>query len=328
MPFGSAPTVFRSFGEWPVKYAFCRWCGCPFYPREPRVKCCSQSCGGSASAARRPKGPPRNTAAYHREYRKRKPEVVAACTRRYRQRHREKCNEMRCRLYRKDIDRSREYKRKKQAEKYAALALLRLAAKMEAIMVSFETAAPETPEVKTLRAGMAHLTAEQLRADFEKGLRIARDQLIRLAAVLTELDSRGETVEGNKDLLKMLRRIASGELLPEVVVQFAGSPTVMRRVGRLPVKEQEEALATDAEDIRQDLLRTYSHKARGPNSSACGEELPSLTSMAAHASPGDVAEMCMELVNAAEDPRAVAERLLPQLETILKAKKRPKLAFA
>jgi hypothetical protein len=58
----------------------------------------------------------------------------------------------------------------------------------------------------------------------------------------------------------------------------------------------------------------------------CRMPTPPLAQMAAHASVGDVADMCLELIRAAEDPRAVAEKLLPELQRIKQTTKRPSLA--
>lgn len=49
-------------------------------------------------------------------------------------------------------------------------------------------------------------------------------------------------------------------------------------------------------------------------------EEPTNFASAAIASPGDVAEMCMALVQKAEDPWAVAQRLIPELQRIKREK--------
>jgi len=41
-----------------------------------------------------------------------------------------------------------------------------------------------------------------------------------------------------------------------------------------------------------------------------------LATMAANASPGDVAEMCLELIKACPEPRVAASKLLPKVEAI------------
>lgn len=172
-------------------------------------------------------------------------------------------------------------------------------------------------EVDELRARMARLTADQLKADFEKGLRIVREQLVRLAAILAELEARGETVEGNPHILKMLRRIASGELLPEVVVAFADAPAVLERVGRLDVDGQRAAII-DPEATKQ-TIRERKHKPVVSRQYVVG----SLAAMVSAALPADVAEMCLDAVKACSDPQAVAERMIPELQRIKNAP-RPK----
>lgn len=199
-----------------------------------------------------------------------------------------------------------------------AAAILSLAAKLEFFMNAVEKAMPDTPEVRKLRSGLRHLTADQLRADFEKGLRIAREQLVRLAAILAELEGRGEAVDGNAHLLKMLRRIASGQLLPEVVVTFADSPATMERVSRLDVDGQRAALA-DPEGEKKAVRERRKDKPAVSRQPAVG----SLAGMVAEALPADVAEMCLEAIRASSDPQAVAERMIPELQRIKNAP-RPK----
>ena len=48
----------------------------------------------------------------------------------------------------------------------------------------------------------------------------------------------------------------------------------------------------------------------------------------AHASPGDVSELCLALIEKSEDPQAVARRLLPELEQLSRKKRKPILSFA
>jgi hypothetical protein len=59
--------------------------------------------------------------------------------------------------------------------------------------------------------------------------------------VIAELESRGEDLSDLKiGLLPLLREIAAGTLLPEVVVKFAGQPAALRAIGKRPMDEQEQ----------------------------------------------------------------------------------------
>lgn len=88
-------------------------------------------------------------------------------------------------------------------------------------------------------AELQSLPSEQLREELVCGLgRMARD-LLRLALIVRELEGRGEDLSGLKiGLIHHLRKIACGQLLPEVVIRFAAKPALIALVGNLPLAEQ------------------------------------------------------------------------------------------
>lgn len=157
---------------------------------------------------------------------------------------------------------------------------------------------------------VATMSTEELRRDFAQGLRIVRDRLVRMAAILFELERRGELVEGDKFLLRMLRKIAKGDLLVDVVVRFAGKPYTLASIGAMPPDRQAELL--DKSDTEVDKI------CRRRSRAGSDKNLPGLrlADMAAGASVGDVADMCLTLINGCQQPHAVAEKLLPVLQRI------------
>jgi hypothetical protein len=119
-----------------------------------------------------------------------------------------------------------------------------------------------------------------------------------------------------------LSQIAAGRLLAEAVVMFAGEPATLRRVAALPPAEQRRVVAGAAPvpgakpaaggRPAAATPRAYDPaRGRGPAGPA-----HSPAAAAAVASPGDVAETVLDMVRASKDPRAVAARLLPELERI------------
>jgi len=187
-----------------------------------------------------------------------------------------------------------------------ALALVwhleRLAQNIEVIMNAVETAG---------LADVASMSTEDLKAELVAGLRIAREQLLRLGAVLLELDRRGEHVNGDAHLLGLLRSIGRGELLADVVVRFGGSPATLSKAARLPLEQQAQLLDQDDETVerrfRPRKRQSDPHPSKG---------LPALGAMAAQGTIKDVVSMCVMLVENSRDPVAVASLLAQRLERI------------
>lgn len=93
--------------------------------------------------------------------------------------------------------------------------------------------------VETIRKEVASLSNEELRKELVDRLCISVEHLVRVAALVAELESRGENLRGLRiGLLPYLRQIAAGKLVPEIVVKFAGVPNSIRAIGSLPAPEQ------------------------------------------------------------------------------------------
>jgi len=96
----------------------------------------------------------------------------------------------------------------------------------------------QTGEFKRI---IADATTEELKAELSRLLGFSADNLTRLALITQELEARGEDLSAIRfGLLPLLRQIASGTLLPEIVVKFAGEPDAIRKIGRLSIDAQED----------------------------------------------------------------------------------------
>jgi hypothetical protein len=79
--------------------------------------------------------------------------------------------------------------------------------------------------------------------------------------------------------------------------------------------------------VEQEVLKLMGLKKRGASNVPMADQPAACTLLASakHASPGDIAEMVLELIRSAEDPQAVAERLLPEIQRIKQEKRRPSI---
>lgn len=83
------------------------------------------------------------------------------------------------------------------------------------------------------------MTTDQLKSRLTELLSVTAETLLELAAIVKELEWRGEDLENLKlSMIHWLRLIANGQLLPEVVVKFQATPMVMRKIARLPIPDQ------------------------------------------------------------------------------------------
>lgn len=97
-----------------------------------------------------------------------------------------------------------------------------------------------TTVTQELRADLSGLATEELRQQLAEALRITALDFVRLAMIVTELESRGEDLETLKiGILHHLRKIACGQLLPDVVVRFYLMPVLISAIGNLPIPDQQ-----------------------------------------------------------------------------------------
>lgn len=101
---------------------------------------------------------------------------------------------------------------------------------------------------------LAAMDTARLREELAAALRLTVAAIVRLAFIVRLLEERGEDLSGLKlGLLNHVRRVAYGQVLPEIVVRFAGQPLVLQRVSALPRPDQER-LARSGDDGMVELV--------------------------------------------------------------------------
>jgi hypothetical protein len=96
-------------------------------------------------------------------------------------------------------------------------------------------AAPTASDLDRIRA----MDTAALRAELADAIGHTAKHLLRLALIWAELERRGEDLSDLRSGLgTYLPLIASGAVLPDVVVRFAGNNSLLRAVASLPVGEQ------------------------------------------------------------------------------------------
>lgn len=181
--------------------------------------------------------------------------------------------------------------------------------------------APRPPDAL---ARLRDLDTSALRAELAHALKLTANHLLYLAAVWSELERRGEDLSNLRvGFAGWLPAIAAGTVAPEVVVAFAGQPRKLRAIAKLPVAEQEKIARGELPP--PPVCRSWVGKDRNParprreviqeDDPVPGKSL--LEQMAAKGSARDVADMLMQVVRAAENPRDVAQRLQAELAALI-----------
>lgn len=99
-------------------------------------------------------------------------------------------------------------------------------------------------EIEPLRAELHSLTTDELRDRLASQLQLTADHMLRTAMIVRELEERGEDLSDLKlGLLPYLRRIAHGQVVPELVVRYAGFPALIQRLANFPLPEQRRIAA-------------------------------------------------------------------------------------
>jgi hypothetical protein len=94
-------------------------------------------------------------------------------------------------------------------------------------------------------------------------LSLTAKNMMNAAIIVVEMERRGEDVEGLKiSLLHHLRKVACGQLLPEIIVRFAGSPLLIGCIGNLPISSQRKI--ADGEPVLMSLPGADNHRMVDP----------------------------------------------------------------
>ncbi len=166
-------------------------------------------------------------------------------------------------------------------------------------------------QLDSIRAEMKTIPTARLRLEIADGLRISAERIARCACAVAEIETRGEKVTGvPSGLLSLLRKVAAGKLLPNLMERLAAEPTKLDRAAKLPVETQ--ARIASGEMVLPPINRgrdRAQNSAAGPKSH--GKSLDDLLTQACDSHPRDLADMIASMIlrnNRPADVLAALER--------------------
>lgn len=96
-----------------------------------------------------------------------------------------------------------------------------------------------SPPIESELSRLSSLGNAALRDELVRCMSDTASHLLRLAAIIRVLEERGENLSDLKiGMVRHLRRIAYGQILPEVVVRFGSSTMLIDKIGSLPLPDQ------------------------------------------------------------------------------------------
>jgi hypothetical protein len=116
--------------------------------------------------------------------------------------------------------------------------------------------APSTEQAETVQQpglppeDLVGLPIEALRQELIQQTRKTAEGFLRLAWIVRLLEERGDDLSGLRfSLIPHLRRIAYGQLLPELLVRFGSHPSLLRRVSLLPIPDQKRLVERQSVEL-------------------------------------------------------------------------------
>lgn len=101
----------------------------------------------------------------------------------------------------------------------------------------------------------ATYSVNSLKAELLRLINFSVENLVRMASIVAELDGRGVLLGSmNISIMPILRMIAKGRLLPDIVVKFSGEYDKIKKAGRLTMAEQRE-IASGAKELPEPAKR-------------------------------------------------------------------------
>jgi hypothetical protein len=95
-----------------------------------------------------------------------------------------------------------------------------------------------------LELAVASLTTKELKQELAVAFQLTASNLLRMANIIRELESRGEDLSDLRmGLVGYLRMIAHGQLAASAVIRFAGRPALLNAISNLPLTDQEKLSA-------------------------------------------------------------------------------------
>jgi len=97
--------------------------------------------------------------------------------------------------------------------------------------------------VEAKAGSLSQIPTEEIKARLSAALVRTADGLAEMAAYVGELEARGEDLSSLRlAIMPYLRKIAHRQLLPQLVVSYAGSPQLLSAVASLPIPDQHRLL--------------------------------------------------------------------------------------
>lgn len=162
-------------------------------------------------------------------------------------------------------------------------------------------------------------TSQELRQIIADGLRLNRDNLLRMAAAVNKLESRGETIEGNRFFIDVLRRIGNKTLLVDLWLKLGDRQYTIGILKNKPVEEQSRVLEMSDPEINN-LFRKDKPKEPEPAKRRPDRGVPDWSEIAENADPRDIAEMCAALVEKCSRPKEAARAVKKEMDRILRTR--------
>lgn len=82
-------------------------------------------------------------------------------------------------------------------------------------------------------------STDELLVELAKCVEVTAMQIQHMANIVRELEQRGENLDNIRlGILTYLRLIAYGQMLPEVLATYQGSPALLKRISTLPLPDQ------------------------------------------------------------------------------------------
>lgn len=103
---------------------------------------------------------------------------------------------------------------------------------------------PEQLKEDTRRI-MASTNPGELIEELKTCMEMSTEYIIRMAVLVRRLEELGTPVDLDIAILPIVRRIAYGQICPEVVITFQGDPLLMEKAAALPIPDQ-MTVATNA----------------------------------------------------------------------------------
>lgn len=107
---------------------------------------------------------------------------------------------------------------------------------------------PSHPMASALRREMdalSHMDGDALDREFADSLRVTAERIIRMAAIIRIKESRGDDLTAlarRFTWFGYLRRVAYGQVLPDVLVKLQGHPLLLARAATLALPDQRQLI--------------------------------------------------------------------------------------